>query len=400
MPSPSGSAAGTAPTWTYPAASATCREARLPAAQRIWIERASRDRSAYSLTSRTASVTSPAAAGVRMGPVADLAAPGVVGVALQTDRAEAASVVRVGDAPGQPVRCRCQLAGALEIAQRVPERVRPRQRDQPVLRAYVGAGLHDPPRSRSPNGRSTTRSPASTGGSSQPSDPRGSSAVMVASQPSSSSPRWLSNWRTRAVEAEPGRRRDPAGAPVADHGPPAQQPQSADVEGVVADQPQGRAHHPAAPGRRMQPEPHLGNPSASSRRSIEPAKRPAPVVELDRPAQSVAASASRRPPAGGTPGRRPGRTAWAPWCSRIDSGSVATARRSPADPPRRGPAAGPGRPSRPAPAPARERRLGHDAIQVAGRRRGQPNSAAAERRSRIERDSLLLTGEYPMNPDR
>ena len=83
------------------------------------------------------------AAGLGVGPVADLQPPRVAAEPLQADGPEAA-VLGVGDAPGPAGPAGRHLPDALQVARGVTGPVRLGQRDQPVRRDGIGAGLDDP----------------------------------------------------------------------------------------------------------------------------------------------------------------------------------------------------------------------------------------------------------------
>ena len=263
----------------------------MSAAQRITIEVASPADSGVAGDQPDGLGDRPAPPRLRVGPVADLRPRGVAAQALQPDRAEAAVVVGVGDAPDQPGAARGELPGGLQVAQGVGTGVRAGQRDQPV------PGPRRPSRPRR-SGRRRTRRTAAAPARRRAARPAPAPGAAYAGRPGSSwrpsrppaSPRWSSSRRTVPSKTNPAAaatRRD-AQLPAIARQRSVVRP--AHVEGVVPDQPDRGAHQRPAAGSGVQAEADLGpagllQPQAHLRRRTGVRRRA-------RPRRS---SSSRRP---------------------------------------------------------------------------------------------------------
>ena len=229
-----------------------------------------------------------AAAGLRVGPVADLGPLGVPAEALKADRTQAAAIVGIGDAPHLAAASRRELPNGVEVCEGMGDLVRPGQRDQPVLGPFVRAPSTMRWTSPARNSRSTTLHrpvrPAPTvdrpariipgeGG-----DPGVAPLAALYQQPAYG-----------AVEDETGCARDLPRSPVAHHRTPPDGLEPGHVEAVVPDQPDGGAHDRSASGVRVQGEADLGQSRVFQMKVHMAAELPRPVpFSLDRPAEPTA----------------------------------------------------------------------------------------------------------------
>ena len=236
---------------------------------------------------------------LRMGPVADLGPRGVAAQPLQPDRAEAAAVVGVGDAPDHAGAAGGELPGGLQVAQRVGAGVGAGQGDQPVPGPRVGAGLDDPLGVGLGERPQHQPGPAARPGPARGAAYAGRPGSCVATQPSASSPRWSSSRRTVPSKTNPAAaatRREPQ-LPTTARQRSVVSPEH--VEGVVPDQPDRALiiDRPRAPG--CSTNPISAQPGSSSRRFTRPQCWRTP----SRSASTVQASPARRSSRSG-PGRR------------------------------------------------------------------------------------------------